>query len=178
MNTKASTFFWLAAIAILLLSLIASLHSSPSSITSSTVRRNISRIIGNEFFCKVGRKIGLDHIFCRVEGIIYKSHHHHHHHHHDGHHHRRKNKILCNESDTWSPNLISLYKISGVITVGAKGCANFSSVQKAIDAAPDFGRSWTLIKIDTGTYRYLSTPLLSFFLILRFINACHMYNIS
>ncbi|KAH6807407.1 Pectin lyase-like superfamily protein [Perilla frutescens var. frutescens] len=40
-----------------------------------------------------------------------------------------------------------------MITVDTKGCANFSSMQKAIDAVPDFSRSWTLIKVDSGTYR-------------------------
>ncbi|XP_057785694.1 probable pectinesterase 15 isoform X2 [Salvia miltiorrhiza] len=148
MNTKTATFFWLTAIAILLLSLIVSLHSSPSPTTS--FRGSILRVVGIELLCKVGRKLGLQDIFCSVEeGVIYRRHHHHHAHHH----HSRHKKTSCNETLNWRPNLKSSYKISVVITVDTKGCANFSSVQKAIDAAPDFSRSWTLIKVNSGTYR-------------------------
>ncbi|KAL1566025.1 putative pectinesterase 15 [Salvia divinorum] len=145
MSTKTTTFFWITAIAILLLSLVVSLHSSHYSSAS------IRRVVRAGLLCKVGRKLGLEDIFCTAEDVIYKKHHRPHHHHH--HHHHRRQKSSCNETLKWSPNLKSSKKISVVLTVDAKGCANFSSVQRAIDAAPDFSRSWTLIMVDSGTYR-------------------------
>lgn len=137
MNTKTTTFFWLTTISILLLSLILSSHS-----------------VGVELLTKVGLKLGLHHIFYALQGlVIYRRHHSHHHHHR----HPSRDESSCKDSLIWSSDLTSLYKISSVITVDKKGCANFSSVQKAIDAAPDFSRAWTLIVIDSGTYRYSST---------------------
>lgn len=146
MNTKTATFFWLTAIAIVLLSVIVSLHSFHSSNTDSSIR-SIHHTIGVEFFLRVASKLGLEDIFSIVERIVYRRHHHHHHHHH-----RRRHKSSCNDN-LWKSNLISLYNISVVFTVDSKGCANFSSVQKAVDAVPDFSHSWTLIMVDSGTYR-------------------------
>lgn len=145
MNTKTATFYWLTAIGILLLALIVSLHSSLSSTTTSSFRSNVHRFVGVELLSKVGSKLGLEDIITTVEGVVYRRHHRHHHH--------TRNKSWCNESLIWKSNLTSLYKINVVITVDTKGCASFSSVQKAIDAAPDFSRSWTLIMLDSGTYR-------------------------
>ncbi|KAI3447532.1 hypothetical protein Pfo_004197 [Paulownia fortunei] len=149
MNTKTTTFFWLTALAIVLLSVILSLHSFHSSITDSSMSSGIHRTFGVEFFRRVAGKFGLEDIFSIVERIVYRRHHHHHHHHH---HHRRRHKNSCNES-LWNSTLTSLYNISVVFTVDSKGCANFSSVQKAVDAVPDFSHTWTLIIFDSGTYR-------------------------
>ncbi|CAN0879847.1 Probable pectinesterase 15 [Linum grandiflorum] len=68
------------------------------------------------------------------------------------HHHKRRPKVKCEETK-WRSKLIYLYQVSLVLTVGQKGCANFTSVQKAVDASPDFGSNTTLILIDSGTYR-------------------------
>ena len=43
-----------------------------------------------------------------------------------------------------------------VLTVDLKGCANFSSVQEAINAVPEYSSSRTLIIVDSGTYRSFS----------------------
>ncbi|KAL0344688.1 UNVERIFIED_CONTAM: putative pectinesterase 15 [Sesamum radiatum] len=149
MNTK-TTFFWLTTLAVVLASVIVSLHSSNSfGSTISTPLDSIHRIFELEFFGKVARKLGVEDIVGSVlERIVYRRHHHHHHHHP----HRRGNESSCNNS-LWKSDLISLYNISVVYTVDTKGCANFSSVQKAIDALPDFSHSWTLIILDSGTYR-------------------------
>lgn len=126
MNTKTTTLFWLTTLLILLLSIIVSLYSSHSSVPTSSL---ISRAFNVEFLSRVMR--------------------HHRHHHHQHHQH----SMSCNESSQWKSSLISLYNVSDVLTVGSKGCANFSSVQKAVDAVPDFSHSWTLIMVDSGTYR-------------------------
>ncbi|KAL0426459.1 UNVERIFIED_CONTAM: putative pectinesterase 15 [Sesamum latifolium] len=149
MKTKTTTFFWLTTLAVVLVSVIVSLHSSHSFSSSiSTSLDSIHRIFELEFCGKVARKLGVEDIVGSiVERIVYRRHHHHHHHHH-----RRGNESSCNDS-LWKSDLISLYNISVVYTVDTKGCANFSSVQKAIDALPDFSHSWTLIILDSGTYR-------------------------
>ncbi|CAI0407571.1 unnamed protein product [Linum tenue] len=72
------------------------------------------------------------------------------HHHH--HHHKRKPAVACDESK-WRSKLIYLYQVTLVLTVDQKGCANFSSVQKAVDASPELSASTTLVLIDSGTYR-------------------------
>ncbi|OVA19479.1 Pectinesterase [Macleaya cordata] len=45
------------------------------------------------------------------------------------------------------------YDVSLVLTVDLNGCGNFSSVQKAVDAVPDYSPTRTLIIIDSGVYR-------------------------
>ena len=72
--------------------------------------------------------------------------------HHHSHRRRKKSKNSCDDS-AWKSKLIATYGVSLVLTVDLKGCANFSSVQKAVDAAPDFSLSRTLIIVDSGTYR-------------------------
>ncbi|KAF2289837.1 hypothetical protein GH714_038864 [Hevea brasiliensis] len=74
-------------------------------------------------------------------------------------HHRHRKKHKC-DRNSWKSRiiyryrrLIYHYKVFCVLTVDMKGCGNFSSVQKAVDVAPDFSPSPTLIIIDSGTYR-------------------------
>ncbi|KAM7255367.1 hypothetical protein ACFE04_020608 [Oxalis oulophora] len=79
------------------------------------------------------------------------------HHHHRHHNHPQHDKEICDDDNKWKSksnyNLISQYNVSLVFTVGLKSCANFSSVQKAVDAVPEFGPSKILIIIHSGTYR-------------------------
>ncbi|XP_051152335.1 probable pectinesterase 15 [Andrographis paniculata] len=135
MTLKNSALLWLTAIAILFLSIALSLLPSHSSIQA---------------FHNVAAKLRLHHIFHGINYFYTKPHHHHHHHHHRR---RRRRRGSCEALRKSS--LISLYNVSTVYTVVASGgkCANFSSVQKAVDALPDFSDSWTLIVIDSGTYR-------------------------
>ncbi|XP_058077336.1 probable pectinesterase 8 isoform X2 [Magnolia sinica] len=68
-------------------------------------------------------------------------------------HHRRKRRTECNDA-RWTSMIASGYaKPSLVLTVDPKGCANFSSVQKALDAVPDGSPTWTLILIAASVYR-------------------------
>lgn len=144
MNTKTTTFFWLTTFAIFLLSFTLS-HNSTLSV-SFHIHPTLDDQI--EFFIKIARKIGLDHKYFLpiLENIFHRKRHGHHHHHH------KRHKISCNDS-IWQSSLVSLYNVSLVFTVDLKGCANFSSVQKAIDALPDFSSCRSLIIIDAGTYR-------------------------
>ncbi|KAK4392136.1 putative pectinesterase 15 [Sesamum angolense] len=150
MNTRTTIFFWLTTIAVVLVSVIVSLHSSHSFGSSiSTSLGSNHRIFELEFLGEAARKLGVEDVVISIlETVVYRRHHHHHHHHP----HRRGNESSCSDS-LWKSDLISLYNISVVYTVDTKGCANFSSVQNAIDALPDFSHSWTLIILDSGTYR-------------------------
>lgn len=68
------------------------------------------------------------------------------------------------EIDNWKLQTISRYRdrVSLVLTVDLKGCANFSSIQEAVDAVPEFSPSKTLIVIDSATYRYLADTLANY----------------
>ncbi|XP_073275470.1 putative pectinesterase 14 isoform X1 [Primulina huaijiensis] len=148
MNTKTTTFFWLTTFAVFLLSIVLSNNSTLSA--SFHIHPMFDDQI--EFFIKIARKICLDHKYFLpiLENIFHRKRHGHHHHHH--HHHHKRHKVSCNDS-IWQSSLLSFYNVSLVFTVDLKGCANFSSVQKAIDALPDFSTSSSLIIIDAGTYR-------------------------
>ncbi|KAL3825837.1 hypothetical protein ACJIZ3_021866 [Penstemon smallii] len=135
MNAKTTIFFWLTSFVIVLVSFIFSYSSI-----------NNSHIIELNFLNKIVDKFGLDDFLVSVlQGNVYRKHHSHHHHH------KKRNKSSCN-STQWKSNLISLYNISRVFTVDSKGCANFSSVQKAVDSLPDYSHTKTLIIVDSGTY--------------------------
>ncbi|GKV40846.1 hypothetical protein SLEP1_g48446 [Rubroshorea leprosula] len=138
------TFFWLLAFAIALFSVLLSLLNILPSSTSITTLNDVSQL---SFLENVVKQSG--DFFSLLTTMASGSHHHHrHHHHHD----RRRPKRRC-EGVKWKSILISHYKVSLVLTVDLKGCANFSSVQKAVDAAPESSPSNTLIIVDSGTYR-------------------------
>uniref|UniRef100_A0A2N9FL76 Pectinesterase n=1 Tax=Fagus sylvatica TaxID=28930 RepID=A0A2N9FL76_FAGSY len=65
------------------------------------------------------------------------------------HHHQRKPKRKCDKRK-WKSRLVSIYKVALVLTVDLKGCANFSSVQEAINAVPEYSPSRTLIVVDSA----------------------------
>lgn len=73
-------------------------------------------------------------------------------------HHHHRCRCTCDETKHKNSRPVSEYNASLILTVGLKGCINFSSVQKAVDAAPDLSTNRTLIIIDSGTYRYLLRP--------------------
>ncbi|PSS04625.1 Pectinesterase [Actinidia chinensis var. chinensis] len=139
MSINKTTFFWLSAFAIALASIIISPHFTSSSPTSS-IANSSKTSIGLDFLARVVMQNGMDNVFSLVDQIARRRHH------------RRKRKPRCTDSK-WKSRLILDYNVSLVLTVGLKGCANFSSVQKAVDAAPDSSLSRTLIVIDSGTYR-------------------------
>ncbi|PIA54926.1 hypothetical protein AQUCO_00901081v1 [Aquilegia coerulea] len=61
-------------------------------------------------------------------------------------------KIHCAKSK-WESRIESQYDVALLLTVDLKGCADFISVQKAVDAVPNYSSTRTLILIDSGTYR-------------------------
>lgn len=151
-----TALFWLSAFAIALLSIIITLYTIPPSITS------ISNAISSQdsfyqlaVFNKVVKQSGLEDF---LSHIVYRR----------QRHHRRKPSRRCDKRK-WNSRLVSIYKVALILTVDLKGCANFSSLQKAVDAVPENSPTRTLIIIDSGTYRSLSHTKFStlFFLIIR-----------
>ncbi|XP_059428231.1 probable pectinesterase 15 [Corylus avellana] len=138
MRIKTTTLFWLSAFAIALLSIVITLYTiPPPSITSNTISSQHSFFL--TVFNKVVKQSGVEDL---LSHFVSRGHHHH----------RRKPKRRC-DTRKWKSRLVSIYKVALILTVDLKGCANFSSVQKAVDAVPENSPSRTLIIIDSGTYR-------------------------
>ncbi|XP_020682961.1 probable pectinesterase 15 [Dendrobium catenatum] len=68
------------------------------------------------------------------------------------HHHHHHRKAACNDSK-WSQLIPPHQSGAQILTVDLNGCANFSSVQKAVDAVPDYNPYRTIIIVDSGVYR-------------------------
>ncbi|KAF3335746.1 putative pectinesterase 14 [Carex littledalei] len=66
-------------------------------------------------------------------------------------HHRRRHK--CDDMARWVVMMAAGQNAGLVLAVDLQGCANFSSVQKAVDAVPDNSLSRTLILVNSGIYR-------------------------
>lgn len=77
------------------------------------------------------------------------------------HHRRRRHTHKCDNTKWANSTLIPDYNVTLVFTVDLYGCANFTSVQEAVDAVPESSNDTTLIIIDSGTFR--SFLFLSFF---------------
>ncbi|GAB4833545.1 Probable pectinesterase 15, variant 2 [Ancistrocladus abbreviatus] len=134
MKVKNTFFFWLFTLTITLFSIALALYLNSSSSSTSTLINSPFGVLQSIF-----EESGLSDLIS-----VLKRHHHHRH--------RRRRKIPCDETK-WTSKLTSFYDVSQVLTIDLKGCANFSSVQKAVDAVPDLSSSWTLIIIDSGIYR-------------------------
>lgn len=144
---KTFFLFWLSAFAIALVSLTLSPHVMPSSTTSANIASYTQTSPKLDVLKRVVDRSGVDTFSAFVERIARKVT--------RRHHRRRKRKTTCDDSK-WNSRLIPYYNVSLVLTVDSNGCANFSSVQKAVDAAPYSSVSRTLIVIFPGTYRSLS----------------------
>ncbi|XP_047176466.1 probable pectinesterase 15 isoform X2 [Vigna umbellata] len=130
--------FWLSAFVIFLFSVSFIFYcTSPSPSDYTAIGPHDS------FSFQLGIFSGAQDLVSLITSIARRRHHHHHHHHH---------KEKC-EGAKWDSRLIQDYNVSLVFTVDLKGCANFSSVQKAVDAVPESSSDTTLIIIDSGTYR-------------------------
>ncbi|KAJ6407522.1 hypothetical protein OIU84_010916 [Salix udensis] len=131
--------FWLLAFAIALVSIIISHYEiSPSPSTGTPISNLDSSTLTT--MKRVIKKSGLK-VFQSLVASFFSRHHH-----------RRKHKIKC-DMNKWRSRLTHRHKVSLILTVDLKGCGNFSSVQKAVDAAPELSSSTTLIMMDSGIYR-------------------------
>ncbi|KAG0460465.1 hypothetical protein HPP92_020360 [Vanilla planifolia] len=74
------------------------------------------------------------------------------HRHGHSHHHRGQQGDDCNESK-WAPFVPTDHNLALILTVDLNGCANFTSVQKAVDAVPNNSPNRTIIIVASGVYR-------------------------
>ena len=162
MRIKTTIFFWSSAFLIGLLSITVALFTVPSSI--SAVTQGGLELV---FLRGVVKQSGLEDFLSFLRSHRHSHHHHHHHH----------QKPTCDDTK-WKSKIISSYNVSLVLTVDLKGCANFSSVQKAVDAVPDSSLSRTLIIMDSGIYRSTLTLILVFiFLIVKCFDEFSVLNV-
>ncbi|KAG1361362.1 hypothetical protein COCNU_09G008250 [Cocos nucifera] len=133
---------WTSAIFIAFISILIALNTlppttnAPSETTSASLVHDIVKRVASPGSTIIDKLISL-----------WRGHGRRHHHHH-----RKKHKKECDKSKWVSP-IASDPNVALILTVDLKGCANFSSVQKAIDAVPDYSPSRILIIIDSGVYR-------------------------
>ncbi|KAG7017394.1 putative pectinesterase 15, partial [Cucurbita argyrosperma subsp. argyrosperma] len=140
MRIRTNFLFWLCSLLIVALSITIALRSFPPSLTAilAAVRPQDGAFeLG--IFSSLAKASGSDDLLSLVTQISSK-------------YYQLKHKKNCDEKK-WNSELISLYNVSLTLTVDLKGCANFSTVQSAVDAVPDHASSRTLILIDSGIYR-------------------------
>ncbi|KAL8140557.1 hypothetical protein V2J09_006578 [Rumex salicifolius] len=136
MRLKSSPLFWFFAITIALFSISLAIYLNPSPSSFATHTGFAKQL---ELLKRGLEKIGIMSFVWDVE----RKHHPHH-----------RRDIGCDNQTKWMSRLRSSYDVSLILTVDkVKGCANFTSIQKAINAVPDFSPSSTLIMVDSGTYR-------------------------
>lgn len=141
------TLFCFSCFVIFLFSIIFFHHTTPS-LNSSTINPSIGTALQSSFSFQLGllskiiKLSGVeDFVSLLLTSIVSRRYYHH--------------KEKCDEAK-WASKLISDYNVSLVFMVDLKGCGNFSSVQKAVDAVPESSSDTTLIIIDSGIYRSLS----------------------
>ncbi|XP_027349166.1 probable pectinesterase 15 [Abrus precatorius] len=135
------TLFWLSGFVIFFFSIIIVHYTTPPSFTATTAispQRSFSFHLG--IFSKIIKLSGAQDFVSLLTSIAWR------------HHHRRRHKGKCDKAK-WASKLIQDYNVTLVFTVDLKGCGNFSSVQKAVDAVPESSCDTTLIIVDSGTYR-------------------------
>ncbi|KAK9921079.1 hypothetical protein M0R45_029608 [Rubus argutus] len=138
MRTKATLFFWFSGFAIALVSITIALRSFQSLSSTFIIFKSAQSGFNLAIFDAVFKQSG-ESLLSILRTIVSRHHHH-----------WRRQKC---DMKNWKSRLIIEYNVSLVLTVGLKGCTNFSSVQKAVDAAPALSTNRTLIIIDSGTYR-------------------------
>uniref|UniRef100_A0A2N9HZ50 Pectinesterase n=1 Tax=Fagus sylvatica TaxID=28930 RepID=A0A2N9HZ50_FAGSY len=129
-------FFWLSAFSVALLSII--MYTIPPSTT--TIAISSQKSFSLTIFKKAVKQSGVEDFLSSLTLGTFRV---------SRHHHQRKPKRKCDKRK-WKSRLVSIYKVALVLTVDLKGCANFSSVQKAINAVPEYSPSWTLIVVDSA----------------------------
>lgn len=151
MRIKTTLFFWSSAFLIALLSITVALFTISSS--TATITQGDLELA---FLRRIVKQSGVEDFLSLLNQATDRASQRHHHHHH----HHRKPEVICDDAK-WKSKIISSYNVSLILTVDLKGCANFSSVQKAVDAVPDSSLSRTLIIMDSGIYRSLTLILFS-----------------
>lgn len=154
MRRLGKPFLWFSAISFALVSVLLSFNTFPPATVLSETPTSSGDLLGNIVSSVLSPSSAfIDNVVSLIEQVLWRGHHHHHHRHRRQNH-RRRRRRACDNSKWVSPLALE-QNATLILTVDQKGCANFSSVQRAIDAVPDYSPSRTLIILDSGVYRFL-----------------------
>ncbi|CAD5193068.1 unnamed protein product [Musa acuminata subsp. malaccensis] len=152
MRRLGKPFLWFSAISFALVSVLLSFNTFPPATVLSETPTSSGDLLGNIVSSVLSPSSAfIDNVVSLIEQVLWRGHHHHHHRHRRQNH-RRRRRRACDNSKWVSPLALE-QNATLILTVDQKGCANFSSVQRAIDAVPDYSPSRTLIILDSGVYR-------------------------
>ena len=89
-----------------------------------------------------------------LSSLSLSRHHHHHHHHHHSHKKRPDDSdIVSNICDDFPPGIPPPNtNMTTYLCVDRRGCCNFTTVQAAVNAVPDFSDKRNIIWINSGLY--------------------------
>ncbi|CAL9136653.1 unnamed protein product [Musa acuminata var. zebrina] len=153
MRRLGKPFLWFSAISFALVSVLLSFNTFPPATVLSETPTSSGGLLGNIVSSVLSPSSAfIDNVVTLIEQVLWRGHHHHHHRHRRQNH-RRRRRRACDNSKWVSPLALE-QNATLILTVDQKGCANFSSVQRAIDAVPDYSPSRTLIILDSGVYRF------------------------
>ncbi|CAN6460676.1 unnamed protein product [Victoria cruziana] len=138
-NSSKRSVFWVSAIFVALLSIVIAVYT----FSSSRVEGPLTVSIRNRFSSNGMQPVDLVSLIKRVVKGIVESHRHHH----------RKQKTDPCKDVKWPARFAYEQSPSLVIAVDAQGCGDFTSIQEAVNLAPDSSPNRTLILINSGVYR-------------------------
>ncbi|KAJ4977665.1 hypothetical protein NE237_008445 [Protea cynaroides] len=149
MRRKINILFWFSVIVVAFLAILIAFKTIPPYSPTNNLTTAETEIA---FIKRVMQQSGIDELLSLLKKCIT--------HHMSGrprrhrhHRRRRRRKTDCDDTNTLTSWTVSEYQVSLLLTVDLKGCANFTSIQKAIDAVPDDSPTRTLIFIGSGVYR-------------------------
>ncbi|CAL5194132.1 unnamed protein product [Lathyrus oleraceus] len=136
------THFWLSSFAIFLFSIIIVHYTIPLTNTSNTSTNSSQGSLSFQLAIlnKLIKLSGVQDLVSLVISSIAQ-------------HHRRERLKEKSDMVEWASKILLDRNATVVFMVDLKGHANFSSIQKAIDAVPESSSNTTLIIINSGTYR-------------------------
>ncbi|XP_031483592.1 putative pectinesterase 14 isoform X2 [Nymphaea colorata] len=141
-NSSKGSVFWVSAIFVALLSTVIAVYTFSSSRMDGN--QDLLTISFRNRFSSIGLSpIDFVSLVKRVVKTIVKSHHNHH---------RKQRTDPCKDVK-WPARFVYEQSPSLVIAVDAQGCGDFTSIQEAVNLAPDSSPNRTLILINSGVYR-------------------------
>ncbi|KAJ4977736.1 hypothetical protein NE237_008516 [Protea cynaroides] len=143
MRRKTNILFWFSVIVVALFAILIALKTIPPySPTANNLTTAETTSLEIPFIKRVMQQSGIDELLSLLKKCITN---------------RMTRRICrrnmdCDDTNTFTSWIVSKYHVSLLLTVDLKGCANFTSIHKAIDAVPDNSLTRILIFIDSGVY--------------------------
>ncbi|XP_043699653.1 putative pectinesterase 14 [Telopea speciosissima] len=151
MRPKTNILFWFSVILVSLFAFLFPFKTIPPYSSTNKLITSPEKTIEIAFIKQVMQQVGIDELLSLLKRIAEPI---------SGrlcrhrHHRKRKPKMDCEDTNAFTSWIVSEYDVSLLLTVNLnKECANFTSVQEAINSVPDDSPTRTLIFIDSGVYR-------------------------